>query len=202
MSEKQLTLRQRQAQATRKLIVRSARDLFLEHGYANTTIEAIASQAGVAVSTVYAIFRSKRGILRAIREEWHYQTHIREFLASDTSAIEPAQRIERLAEATCRQWEMGMEVVAIYKGAAAADSEAASELAEALEGRRRGLDAFTRSLEPHLRQGLDVQHAAAILRTLCLAEVFEELVRRSGWEIDTYQHWLGEALKRELLAKR
>ncbi len=183
------------------MIVQTARALFLEHGYANTTIEVIAERAGVAVSTVYAIFRSKRGILRAIREAWHHHTHIREFLASDQPDAKPGDRLERLALATRTQWETGMEVIAIYRGAAAADSEAAAELAEALEGRQKGLDAFTRSLEADLRPGLDARRASAILRALCQAEVYEELVKRSEWEPEAYQSWLAAALKCELLAE-
>jgi len=200
MREKRTPLRQRQAEATRSLIVEAARALFLADGYTSTTIEAIADQAGVAVSTIYAIFGSKRGILRLIREEWHRQTHIQEFLAEDQTELEPTMRLDSLALATCWQWQMGAEVIAIYRSAAAADREAAAELAEALAGRRKGLDAFIGSLANHLRPGLDIQDASAILRALCQVELYEELVGRSGWTAQAYQNWLAAALKRELLA--
>jgi AcrR family transcriptional regulator len=193
-------LRQRQAQATRDLIVASARELFLENGYTNTTLSAIAEQARVAVSTVYAAFGSKRAILRQIRLEWHHQTHIQEFLAGDQPDLAPVARLERLAQATRLQWQLGAQVIAIYRGAAAADREAAAELAGALQGRRKGLDAFTASLASSLRPGLDIQTASAILRSLCLVEVYEELVLRSGWTAEAYQSWLAAALKSELLA--
>jgi TetR/AcrR family transcriptional regulator, regulator of autoinduction and epiphytic fitness len=63
-----MTYRQRQALATQALatqalIVDTARKLFLERGYHTTTIEMIAAEAGVAVSTIYAVFRNKGGIL-------------------------------------------------------------------------------------------------------------------------------------------
>ena len=77
------TLRQRQAQATANMIVAAAKDLFLEQGYTSTTIEAIAERADVAVSTVYAVFGSKRGILRAIRSAWHERSHIRDVTYGD-----------------------------------------------------------------------------------------------------------------------
>jgi hypothetical protein len=95
---------------------------------------------------------------------------------------------------------LGADVIAIYRSAAAADREAAAELAEALAGRRKGLDAFTGSLANHLRPGLDVQYAFAILRALCQVELYEELVGRSAWTAQAYQSWLAAALKRELLA--
>jgi len=194
-----ITHRQRQAQATRSMIVAAAQALFLEQGYICTTIDAIAERAGVATSTVYAIFGSKRGILRAIRDTWHERSHIREVLNSTVQSSNPNERLEQLAQATRKQWEMGAEVTAIYTGAAAADPRAAAELTQALVGRREGLQTFAKSLEPHLRPGLDATHAASILQALCLPEVFDELVRRSGWSVDEYQVWLAQTLKHEIL---
>jgi AcrR family transcriptional regulator len=194
-----ITHRQRQAQATRDMIVTAAQALFLEQGYICTTIEAIADRAGVATSTVYAIFGSKRGILRAIRDSWHERTHIREVLNSSLETTSPELRLEQLAEATRKQWQMGAEVTAIYTGAAAADPRAAAELTQALSGRREGLLTFAISLGPHLRSGLDATHAASILQALCLPEVFDELVRHSGWSVDEYQIWLVKTLKSQLL---
>jgi AcrR family transcriptional regulator len=194
-----ITHRQRQAQATRDMIVSAAQALFLEQGYICTTIDAIAERAGVATSTVYAIFGSKRGILRAIRDSWHERTHIREVLNNPEQSTNPQVRLDQLAEATRKQWEMGAEVTAIYTGAAAADPRAAAELSQALTGRREGLQSFARNLEPHLRSGLDALHAASILQALCMPEVFDELVRHSGWTGDEYQAWLSATLKSQLL---
>jgi AcrR family transcriptional regulator len=197
--QNQPTLRQRQAEATRVMIVEAAQALFLEHGYTGTTIEAIAMQAGVAVSTVYAVFGSKRGILRAIRNSWHERTQIRQVTYGEAQATSPQERLEMLAQATRRQWEMGADVIAIYTGAAAADPKAAAELSEALAGRRKGLSNFANSLAPHLRPGLDTAHAAAILYALCLPEVYDDLVNHSGWSATEYQDWLLRTLARELL---
>lgn len=194
------SLRQRQAQATASMIVTAAKGLFLERGYTGTTIEAIAERAELAVSTVYAVFGSKRGILRAIRSAWHEGSHIREVTYGDPGDMSPEERLDQLAQATCLQWEHGTDVIVIYTGAAAADPEAAAELSEALAGRRRGMETFAKSLEPHLRPGLDTAHASAILHALCLPEVFNDLVRHSGWSTEDYQAWLTQNLKWELLA--
>src|SRR5512143_467828 len=103
-NQNKITLRQRQAQATRSMIVAAAQALFLEQGYICTTIEMIAERAGVAISTVYAIFGSKRGILRAIRDTWHERSHIREVLSNSQPSSKPEARLEQLAEATRKQW--------------------------------------------------------------------------------------------------
>ena len=198
--EAKLTHRQRQALWTRRLIVDAARKLFLERGYAATTMDAIAKEAGVAVSTVYAIYKNKRTILRAIREAWHEQTRAREINEEASRQPDPERRLEMVANATRRQWETGGAVVAVYQGAAAADREAAAELEEALRGRRAALDRVVEGMEETLRPDLGVDRAAAILRTLCRAEVYRELVDESGWTPDEYEAWLIEALKDQLLS--
>jgi len=197
--EPSLTHRQRQALWTRRLIVDAARKLFLENGYAATTINAIAKEAGVAVSTVYAIYKNKRTILRAIREAWHEQTHAREINEEASRQPDPERRLERVAHASRRQWEAGGALVAIYQGAAAADREAAVELREALRGRRAVLDRIVEGMEAALRPGLDPARAAAILRALCQQELYRELVEESGWSTDEYEAWLFETLKEQLL---
>ena len=46
----------------------SAHDLFVQQGYAATTVEQIAADAGVAVQTVYYTFRTKGLLLRELVE--------------------------------------------------------------------------------------------------------------------------------------
>jgi len=201
--EPRLPLRQKQALETRRSIAEAARSLFLSNGYGATSIEAIAARAGVAASTIYAVFRTKRAILREIRAPWHEASRIREVAyASPLLDMDPAERLRRLAHATRRQWETGSEVVTIYRSAAAIDTEAAAELDAALRGRRAALEAFAEGLRSSLRPGLSVERAAALLRSLCLAEVYEELVGSSGWSPDEYEEWLAGALARELLPEQ
>ena len=200
--EARLTHRQRQALWTRRLIVDAARKLFLERGYTTTTMEAIAEEAGVAVSTVYAVYKNKRAILRAIREAWHEQTHAREINEEASRQPDPERRLRMLAHANRRQWETGGALVDIYLGAAAADREAAAELREALRGRRAALDRIVEGMEAGLRPGLGPARAAAILRTLCQQEVYRELVEESGWSPDEYEAWLFDTLQEQLLPSK
>ena len=116
-----LTHRQRQALETRRLIAEAAGRLFLEGGYAATTMDAIAGEAGVAVSTVYAAFKNKRAVLREIRMGWHERTRAREINAEAARQPDPERRLEMVANANRRQWELGAGLIAIYQGAAAAD---------------------------------------------------------------------------------
>src|ERR1700753_2540406 len=60
--------RKARAAATRQRITESAHRLFLEQGYAATTMPAVAAASGVAVQTVYFTFRTKGDLLNAVFE--------------------------------------------------------------------------------------------------------------------------------------
>src|SRR6266511_6100236 len=60
--------RRQQAAATRRQVLQAAQRLLEQHGYAATSMVAIASEAGVSLKTVYLAFETKSGLLRAL---WH-----------------------------------------------------------------------------------------------------------------------------------
>ena len=60
------SLRERQAEATRQLLVSTARQLFAERGYADTSIEDIIQRAGVARGALYHHFPGKDVLFRAV----------------------------------------------------------------------------------------------------------------------------------------
>jgi AcrR family transcriptional regulator len=60
--------RREQAAATRAQILASAQRLFERDGYAATSMAAVAEAAGVSLKTVYVVFETKSGLLRAV---WH-----------------------------------------------------------------------------------------------------------------------------------
>ena len=60
--------RRGQAERSRATILDTAQRLFLEDGYATTTMAAIATAADVSVETIYKSFGSKTGLVRAIRD--------------------------------------------------------------------------------------------------------------------------------------
>ena len=56
---------QARTRLARAAVIDAARTLFLERGYGTTTMEAISDLADVPPATVYRLFSSKRGILKA-----------------------------------------------------------------------------------------------------------------------------------------
>src|SRR3954464_9295722 len=67
----------------RRAVVDAARTLFLERGYVATTIEAISERADVPTATVYRLFSSKLGILKALLDV---------SIAGDDEAVPVARR--------------------------------------------------------------------------------------------------------------
>src|SRR6187455_2676831 len=57
---------QARTRLARRAVVGAARTLFLDRGYAATTIEAISEHSDVPAPTVYRLFSSKLGILKAL----------------------------------------------------------------------------------------------------------------------------------------
>src|SRR5579863_883919 len=55
-----------QVRATRAKVIDAAKQLFIEHGYPATTLEAVADAADVALPTLYRLFGSKRALLKDV----------------------------------------------------------------------------------------------------------------------------------------
>lgn len=195
-----LTHRQRQALATREVIVDAACELFLAQGYLATTIESISAKAGVAVSTVYAVFHNKRGILQAIRQRWHQESGLHEIYRQALEQPDPKRRLELAAHATRRQWETGGAMMAIYQAAAVADPDAAAELSTALQGRRTFLTHFLGEMAEQLRPDLSPTRAAALFYALTQSSIYQALVGEDGWSSQEYEVWLAEMLQQQLLS--
>lgn len=60
---------QEQVTAIDEVILRVGREMFLEHGYASTAVEAVAATAGVSKGTLYARYATKADLFRAIASE-------------------------------------------------------------------------------------------------------------------------------------
>ncbi len=183
-------LRQRQALETRRAILRAARTLFAERGYATTSIEVVAEEAGVATRTVYAAFGTKKGILGAICEEWLTESGVVEDIAEGLQEPDLGRRLAVVARSSRRQWESERGVTSLLEGAAASDVDVARMLVGWKNDRARSLHSVVTGLEQSLRQGVNGRRAGAIIRALTSADVYSELVAGEGWTPDDYQRWL------------
>jgi AcrR family transcriptional regulator len=195
-------LRRRQAMETRRAIAHAARSLFAERGYAATSIEALAEQAGVAARTVYSIFGTKKAILAAICEEWLTEAGVMESVAEGLALPDLRRRLSVVAHTSRRQWESERGVRAMLDGAAASDADVARMVTNWKNDRARSLRSVVAGLEAGLRPGIDGDRAGAIIRALTSADIYTELVTAEGWTPGEYEEWLDGLLCDVLLPPR
>ena len=193
--------RTEQADATRRRIVETARRLFGEKGYANTTMNVIARESGLAVPTVYKNFGSKRRLLLELIDQT-INSRVPPELASVIEQTTPATRLAALATMTVHLASGAADVISIVIGAVGADPQFAEMVSQMAEMRRENAAGIARSLarEGALRPDCDEGQARDVMYALASPELYELLVTRSGWSDDEFETWLSSALAGSLLA--
>jgi imidazolonepropionase-like amidohydrolase len=83
----------------------AARSLFIEHGYPDTTLEAVADTADVALPTLYRLFGSKRALLKAVLVDASGQA-MANVAAADDDAL-----LQRMAVAATTALHAGITTV-------------------------------------------------------------------------------------------
>ena len=201
------SLRKQQASQTRLRILDAAQRLFTERGYGATTMESIASEAGVATDTVYASFRNKAGVLHKLLDLRvggdDLPVAVLDREGPQRVRAEPTQRrqLSAFAADIAQILERARPVDEIVRGAAAVDPEIAALRAEMQELRYRNMRQLVSWLAARgpFRGGSE-EEAAAIIWTLASPEVHGLLRRDRGWTVDRYVAWLSDTLSRTLLA--
>lgn len=200
-------LRDEQARATRRAIVTAAAELFIAHGYAATTVDAIAKAANVSRKTVFTAGGSKFALLKDAYD-WS--------LVGDDQPIamvnrEPVRRIIATTDQreAVRLWAAmitdtatrAAPIAAVLAAAAHVDPEAAALLRVADRHRHEGARAFVDHLAANggLCSGLTSARAADLCWLYMDPAPYVRLVLECGWTAAQYRDWLTAAVLRELV---
>jgi AcrR family transcriptional regulator len=199
---------QARTRLARRAVVAAARELFLERGYTATTIDAISDQSDVPTATVYRLFSSKLGILKALLDV---------SIAGDDQALSVQERPQvasLLAEPDSGDVLAGFvsiavainarssDVYRILSSASGSDPAAAELLADFQRQRDHGQGriarslASTRALRPELRE----RDAADLIHALVSPELYRLLVIDRGWPHKRYEEWLATILAEQLIS--
>ena len=198
---------QARTRLARAAVIDAARTLFFERGYGATTIEAISERSDVPPATVYRLFSSKHGILKALLDV---------SIAGDDEAVPLADRPpvrslsaapdprSKVAGFVAIAAQVNSRTAAIYRilvSAAASDSDAAALLDELTRQRQEGQGALARALARSgaLRPKLRERDAGDIIHALMSPDVYRLLVVDRGWPPERYEEWLTETLVDQLL---
>ena len=197
------TGRRAQAQANRAKILDAARDLFISHGFAATSVTAIAAAAGVSAPTVFAAFGSKVNLLKEAAETtivgdleavpMAERPEMRHVHAARTSA----ELLNRLADLLASRAPAVQPIFSVMYGARDGHPEIA-ELIDLLDEQRlSGATGLARTLAARLGTG-DADRIAE-LRDCIWATMsptwYEAFVVQRGWSLGHYQAWVRAALQ-------
>jgi AcrR family transcriptional regulator len=188
--------RQRQAEATRQEILQAARRLFVERGYAATTMSDIAAEADVAVQTIYASCGSKRELALGLNDLIDEEAGVAE-LAAQLQAADDPRAVLALAVTITRQVQQRCgDLIAALTSAAAVEPEAAAVLEVGLARHRGGTADAARLLAKlrGLRKGVSAEEAATALAVLTSPAVWSQLEQEHGWSLDRSQRWIETSL--------
>jgi TetR/AcrR family transcriptional regulator, regulator of autoinduction and epiphytic fitness len=193
------------AEQTRAQILQSARRLFVQQGYANTTIAEIAKEAGVSEPTVYAAFGGKRAILVSLLDEMEKAadaSELREFLgnkANDSRAL-----LRAFVDFSVLFFTRGADIIRVAEAAGVGDPDLAA-LWQLGDARRYAACENVVAViveREELRRDVDSAQATDVLWALCGAEAYSLFVTRRGWSTKSFGDWLYDTLLAQLIGSR
>ena len=200
--------RQARTRRTRSAVVDAARTLFLERGYAATTIEAISGLSDTPQATVYRLFSSKLGILKAVLDvsvvgdDQAVAMLDRPQVRALVSDEDPKEQLAGFAALLREVMARAAPMHRILADAARSDEDAASLLAQLGRQRQEGQRRIARSLARSgaLRPGLRERDVADVIYALASPEVYGLLVFDRGWSAERYEKWVNTILIDQLLS--
>lgn len=184
------------AEETRARILASARELFGQRGIDAVTIAEIADSGGVAGSTVYAVFKSKEGILRRLMEEALFGGPFQSAQQMLTGIDDPVEAIARTAHIARAIYESESRDLGLLRNVSGF-SPALRKIEEEFERTRFAMqEARLRRLFDvgRAKSGISFDEARRILWMYTSREVYRMLVIEGGWTPDRYQEWLSQTL--------
>lgn len=188
--------REQAAEATRARVLRAAQFLFARRGIDSVTIATIARRARVSGPTVYALFRSKAGLLRGLIQSTLFGPRYREAqqrLAGETDSV---RLIELTAVVARSIYESESAELGLLRGASAFSPDLRT-MEQELETMRLDMQKERVTLlfaQAKAKRGLTFEAARQLLWMYTSRDIYRMLVHQCGWTPDQYQDWLAETL--------
>ena len=201
--------RRAQAARTRSDIVEAARRLFEANGYAGTTVAAVASEADVAVETIYRTFGGKAALLEEVIKAAvaggaeRAAVPVTERPAIRAVVDEPYARQKIALHAATQPGihSRSGPLLRALREAAANDNDL-QVVYERLEGQRLdGMNQYAHDLiaTGQTRTDLSPGYIRDVLWTMTSLEVHDRFVLKREWSPDEYAEWLCDTLAGLLL---
>jgi AcrR family transcriptional regulator len=198
-------VREEQAARTRTRILEAASELFLERGYARTTMKDIAAQANVARDTVHAIFGSKARVLTALIDLRLVPdgTVANVTQTPDAQAVrdevDQRKQIELFAKFIAGISTELRPVFEILRTASAVEPEMAKVFEEMDRFRLSNMQTYAQWIAARGPLRVSSRQAGEIIWALASLDVGRMLCDEIGWTESQHARWLSDTLIRTLL---
>lgn len=185
----------------------AGRALFVERGYAATTVADIAASAGVAPATVNAAFGGKAGLLKRlidvaiVGDDEPVPVSQREVAQRIAAEGDPRRQIELLVDSLTETHERLADLQDVLVQASGVDEQVRDELVRFQQRRRNGMAEFV-ALVPEHALVVDAETAADIVWALTEPRLYLGLVRERQWTEEQYRTWLAAQLTAAVLGQR
>ncbi|MFF3346600.1 TetR/AcrR family transcriptional regulator [Streptomyces sp. NPDC002779] len=195
------------ARETRRRIIDAAADLFVEQGYGATKLQEIADRAGVAVQTIYFVFRNKPTLLKELvdvaiaGDDDPVPTMDRPWFAEVTTAPTAESALAALVTGTRRTLERVAAIDEMVRAAAATNPEIRELWPQRTNPRYTVISTAARALteKPGARPALSATEVADIVYALLSPELFLVLTRDRAWPPDKWERWAYDTLCSQLM---
>ena len=201
-------LRRAKAAETRRAVIDAASVLFVEQGYAGSSIQEIADVAGVSRATVFNAVGAKAALLKAaydvatVGDDEPVPLPQRSDWVAARLEPDPRRFIALYAELIATIGERLAPIYEVFRAAANSDAEV-NALWRTIQAERlggaRGFIGLLRDKGP-LSKDLDESVAGDIVWVLIDASLYHRLVIERHWTKAEFQSWLEHSLEAQLLA--
>jgi AcrR family transcriptional regulator len=196
--------RRERARQTHDKTLDVAQSLFLEQGYAATTVQSVADRAGVSAATIYKTYAGKSGLVRAVcRRALAGAGPIPAEERSNAlrSSAPPHVVIEDWGRLVAEVSPRIAPLLLVLRDAAGSDDEAAFLVDELEQARLSRMADNARFLAKAggLRPGVSVNDARDVLWACSSPELYDLLVNRRRWSVAKYSRFVTNTMSGTLL---
>jgi len=193
--------RQIQAQKTKDRILTSAKKLFESKGFDKVTIGQIAQHAEVSVPSIYALFQSKIGILRALMDTALPPQNFEALVQEAKEEKSHAKHLKISATISRQLYDAEKAQLGSLQNASILDPVLKKLEIEREKRRyeRQEESVKVMAKKKALAKGLTTSKARDILWAFTGRDVYRMLVVERGWSSDDYEKWLAQLLIQMLL---
>jgi AcrR family transcriptional regulator len=199
------TVREEQAARTRMRILDAASELFLERGYALTTMKDIAARADVARDTVHAIFGNKAQVLtalidlRLVPDGTVTNVTQRPDAQAIKNEVDQRKQVELFAKFIAGISTELRPIAEILRTASAVEPEMAKVFEEMNRFRMNNMQTYAKWIAARGPLRVSTRRAGEIIWALASPDVARMLCNDIGWTESQNARWLADTLIRTLL---